>query len=386
MTARGRLTLGILANEFFDPGSGRMGGFGWAAANLAHLFANDPELGVRPIVVAGERLRDWTDRDGRMHGAEFIPRTWNAWSDRRRLRQASVGALVAIDFRPSYRRVLRALPDAPLIVWIRDPRTPEDNRLVQSVRVPGDDEVPGGLDEVRCDGLGVEVERRRRAGHPVHLAVTDPFLVPKIESAYGLRAEGVRTLPNPVEVGADAIAKSPRPTVAFLGRLDPIKRPWVFTALASRFPGTTFLMLGRNHFSGPGSWRPADLPPNVVMLGHAGDAAKRQALSAAWVLVNTSVHEALAVSFLEALAAETSLVAMVDAGGLVSRFGCSVGQSGGTGLDKVDALDDALGRLLADHALRRRLGAEGRAWVARHHGRAAFLAAFTDHVQRPGAA
>jgi glycosyltransferase involved in cell wall biosynthesis len=386
MSLHGPLTLGIVANEFFDSAAGRMGGFGWAAAGVARLFADDPGLGGRPIIVAGESIHGGTERDGRMHGVQFIPRTWNTWSDRRRLRQASVGALLTIDFRPSYLRVLHALPDTPLVVWVRDPRTPDDNRLVRSVRVPDDDVVPRGLEEVRCDGLGKEVERRRRAGCPVHLAVTGPFLVPKIESAYGLRAEGVTVLPNPIAMGDGVITKSQRPTVVFLGRLDPVKRPWVFTALASSFPETTFLMLGRSHFSGPGSWRPGDLPPNVVMLGHVDDEAKRRALTAAWVLVNTSVHEALAVSFLEALASETPVVATVDAGGLVSRFGCSVGQSGGTGLDTLDALSEALGRLLADHGLRRRLGAEGRAWVAQHHGRAAFLAALMALVQRPGAA
>jgi glycosyltransferase involved in cell wall biosynthesis len=387
MSAPATLTLGILANEFFEAGAaGRMGGFGWAAAGVARLFAEDPGLGVRPVIVAGEHVRGRTERDSRVHGAEFIPRTWNAWSDRRRLRRAAISALLTIDFRPSYRRVLRAVPDAPLIVWVRDPRTPDDNRLVRSARIPDDDVVPKGLEAVRCDGLAAEVERRRRAGCPVHLAVTDPFLVPKIEPVYGVRPEGVAVLPNPVGPDAGAIVKTQRPTVAFLGRLDPVKRPWVFTALAPRFPEATFLMLGRNHFSGPGSWRPAELPSNVVMLGHADDDAKRQALASAWVLVNTSVHEALAVSFLEALASETPVLAMVDAGGLVSRFGCSVGQSGGTGLDKLDALTDALASLLADHALRRRLGTEGRAWVARHHGRAAFLAAFMALLQRSGAA
>ena len=163
MSAPGRLTLGILANEFFETGAGRIGGFGWAAARVARLFADDPELGIRPILVAGECVRGRTERDSRIHGAEFIPRTWNGWSDRRRLRQASMDALLTIDFRPSYRRALRAVPDAPLIVWVRDPRTPDDNRLVRSARVPDDDVVPEGLEEVRCDGLGAEVERRRRA-------------------------------------------------------------------------------------------------------------------------------------------------------------------------------------------------------------------------------
>ena len=49
------------------------------------------------------------------------------------------------------------------------------------------------------------------------------------------------------------------------------------------------------------------MPPNVKLLGHLDGEQKFQFLSSAWVLVNTSIHEALATSFLDALVCETPL-------------------------------------------------------------------------------
>jgi glycosyltransferase involved in cell wall biosynthesis len=383
--ARSRaLTLGLVANEFFDRALGRMGGFGWAVSRVARLLAGEPDLRVRPAIIAGERIETSVQPGARVHGAPFLPHTWNALADARRLRALHPDLLLAVDYRPSYDRCFRALPNVPTVVWVRDPRTPEDDRLVSSIVVPGDRTPPQGLTAVRCDALAGQAERRRRAGCGLRFAVTDPFLIPKIEPTYGVRPDGAAVLPNPIDEGPASIVKSSRPSVVFLGRLDPYKRPWVFAGLAARFPGVDFVMLGQTHFTGPGSWRPDGLPSNLRLLGHADEALKRESLAAAWVLVNTSVHEGLAISLLEALSCETPLLAMVDAGGLVSRFGISVGILPGSGVDGLPRLADGLDRLLADAALRRRAGQAGREWVRQHHSRAAFVAAFVQLLDQCG--
>src|SRR5262249_7864598 len=148
--------------------------------------------------------------------------------------------------------------------------------------------------------------------------------------------------------------KSPSPTAVFLGRLDPYKRPWIAVELARRFPEVTFLFLGQAHFSGAGSWEPVDLPPNVKLLGHTVGAEKEAALAAAWVLVNTSIHEGLAVSFLEALAWETPILSCQDSEGVSSRFGLYVGRWDGTGLESLPTFASALRRLLDSATLRER--------------------------------
>ena len=87
--------------------------------------------------------------------------------------------------------------------------------------------------------------------------------------------------PNAIQVNPVRVVKSARPSVVFLGRLDPIKRPWIFAALAARHSDADFLFLGQSHFEGPGSWRPENLPSNLRLLGHVGEEEKFRVLSSA---------------------------------------------------------------------------------------------------------
>jgi glycosyltransferase involved in cell wall biosynthesis len=103
------------------------------------------------------------------------------------------------------------------------------------------------------------------------------------------------------------------------------------------------------------------------------------------VLVNTSIHEGLSVSFLEALAHEVPIVASVDPDTVVSRFGLFTGRAPGTGTELLPRFEEALRRLLEDVALRTMLGRAGREWVEATHATATFLAAFGEMARRAGA-
>jgi glycosyltransferase involved in cell wall biosynthesis len=186
----------------------------------------------------------------------------------------------------------------------------------------------------------------------------------------------VSFLPNIIDLNPGEVSKSAHPRVVFLGRLDPIKRPWLFVKLAEQFPEVEFLFMGQSHFKGEGAWRPVDLPANVRLLGHVDGEEKLKTLASAWVLVNTSIHESLAVSFLEALACETPIISCQNPEDVVSRFGIYVGRWDGDGLDALPQFGEALKRLLQDTATRLRLGKEGRAWVTQTHSPAHFLSAY----------
>ena len=68
-------------------------------------------------------------------------------------------------------------------------------------------------------------------------------------------------------------------------------------------------------------------------MAHVNETRKRELLTRAWFIVNLSVHEGLAISFLEALACETPIVALVDPGGLVSSYGRYAGSFPGDGME-----------------------------------------------------
>ena len=197
-----------------------------------------------------------------------------------------------------------------------------------------------------------------------------------MESTYQISGVACTFLPNIVDIDAGEVIKNQQPRVIFLGRLDPIKRPWVFVELARRFPGVEFLMLGQSHFRGRGSWVPRQLPENTKLLGHVDGEQKLHLLSSAWVLVNTSIHEALPTSFLEALACETPLLSCTNLEGIVSRFGIFTGAWDGDGMESLPRFVSGLRQLLENRSWRTQLGQQGRAWVERTHNGANFLHAF----------
>lgn len=383
--AGARIKLGIVANEFFDRDVGRMGGFGWAAARVARCFAEDPELGVDVVFLTGEVKVADAGGERIVHGTRLLGVDSGAFRYAMRVRRARLDLLLLIDYRPGYQTAIRARPRTPVILWARDPRPPEDEARVSTLEIPGAPGIrPQGVSPIDCTSFARIVRQARWWRRKVLVATTTPFLHAKVPGTYGIAPREIFTLPNIIDVPSGPARKSASPTTVFLGRLDPYKRPWIAVELARLFPEVEFLFLGQTHFRGEGSWTPIDIPSNVRLLGHTDGAEKEAALAAAWVLVNTSIHEGLPVSFLEALACETPILSCQDPEDVASRFGVYVGRWNGTGLDGLPAFAGGLRRLLDSAPLRERLGAEGRRWVAATHNRSRFLEAFADLCRRAG--
>lgn len=382
---RERIKLGIVANEFYDLKLGRMGGFGWAARQVAKLFNEHPEHGVE-VAFLNRTLQLGGDiANVQVHQTPLITLPEGHLASIRQLRAEKFDLLLMIDYRPSYRFFAGALPRTPIIVWVRDPRPPEDVQKINTLCIPGAESTwPQGIEEVDCTSLSKIIRASRLFGRRVMFATPAPGLRAKMPGTYGITPQQVFFLPNIINHYPGEVYKSARPCVVFLGRLDPCKRPWLFAKLAEQFSEVEFLFMGQSHFAGEGAWRPLALPANVRLLGHVDEAEKLKRLASAWALVNTSIHEGLAISFLEALACETPLISCQNPEEVVSRFGFFVGRHDGTGLDGLPQFSEALKRLLQDTAMRVRLGKEGRAWVTETHSRARFLTAFRALCVNPG--
>ncbi len=369
------VSVGIVANEFFDIDLGRLGGFGWAARAASEALRGRPELGYRAVYLPGRGGISDAKRQRRSNGVTLVRYEHGRGAYARALARERVALLLSIDHRPNHVPVLDAAAEAPLVVWTRDPRTPADVERIATLELP-DGSAPDGVAAIDCRSLTGVAERRRA---PFVLATPAPTIAAaKAQETYGLPPTGLRFLPNPVESVDRPAAEADRPFVVFLGRLDPIKRPWLFVELARRLPHVDFAMLGQAHFRGPGAWQPSPPPPNLRLLGHVDGPEKTRLLGAAWLLVNTSIHEALPVSFLEALHVATPIVSCRDPESVTSRFGVYVGELAGSGLDGLDALAAGVEQLIEDRELRTRLGRSGREWVRATHTRDAFLDAFAE--------
>ena len=86
-----------------------------------------------------------------------------------------------------------------------------------------------------------------------------------------------------------------------------------------------------------GAWKPDNLPPNVRLCGHVDEDEKTRLLSEAWVAVNTSVHEGMPVSFLEALACETPFLSGSIPATRSRKFGIITGRTDGDGMQGLEA-------------------------------------------------
>jgi glycosyltransferase involved in cell wall biosynthesis len=363
------MKVGIVANEFLDAERGRVGGFGWAAREAARVLS---ERGDEIVYFSGELHEDQVGREAEVHGHPLVPVRKRRLAHLTALRRAKPEVLLTVDFRPNYLPVLRALRDVTTIVWIRDPRGPEDTARLAQLRLPDGSTPDVGVLAPDCTALGPLV--RRRGPNRIRLASVDPgVFAPRAAGAYDVAGLDIAMLPNPIRLDAAPRAEASTPTVLFLGRLDPYKRPWVAFEIARRMPDVQFRFLGKPHFDPPD---PATVPPNASLEGHLDGAAKAAAIASSWALLNTSLHEGIPVTFYEAMASGLPIVSGLDPGGTVTRAGIAVGAPEGDGLDAVPRYVEALTTLLGDEQLRRARGEAGRAWVNEHHGPDAFLAAF----------
>jgi glycosyltransferase involved in cell wall biosynthesis len=207
----------------------------------------------------------------------------------------------------------------------------------------------------------IEAEKRilSSACHRAEALYTQaPFLSGRASRLYGV-GEDLPLLPNPVYVPLRKMHKAPTPTVCFLARWDPQKRVELFLDLAGRFPGVTFIAMGQGHDAARDSEiRHAHRArPNLRLTGFVTEEEKSRILEQSWALINTSIREALPVSFLEALAHETPIISGEDPDGITTEYGFRVeGDEYAAGVEWLLGSDDWVGR-----------GRRGRTYVEGRH-------------------
>ena len=247
----------------------------------------------------------------------------------------------------------RAMPGRPHIITFQDPYDLEEWRKISSV----------------------DPRYALTLGFRARLALEEKILSRACRSADGLYAQAwflieksIRQfkleerpafLPNPVEVPDRSMKKAENPTVCFLARWDPQKRVDLFLELALEFPGVEFIAMGRSHDPATDARIRSEYKeiPNLALPGFVSEEEKSRILERSWALVNTSVREALPVSFLEALVHETPVISGLDPDSLVRRFGYPT-----NGID----YSGGLKRMLADEG-RRGKGIRGKRFVAEVH-------------------
>ncbi|RJP53948.1 MAG: glycosyltransferase [Anaerolineaceae bacterium] len=153
------------------------------------------------------------------------------------------------------------------------------------------------------------------------------FLVSKARKKYRL-PQDPEFLPSSIPL-PDAVVKSDTPLVCFVGRLDRIKRPHIFFELAQQFPEVDFVTIGAGHnviLEERFQKRYGRLP-NLKLHGFVDQFRSKELseiLARSWILVNTSLHESLPTSFIEAVGHECAILSEINPDGFASEYGYHV--------------------------------------------------------------
>ncbi len=327
------LNICLLCMELF--GFGSSGGFGRATRMIGRELAR---RGNRVTIVTRQNPQSEDRRTDFMLDGMRV-RTYSArrpFSSLAIYRDCAADVYHSQDASLATLLAMQAMPRARHVVTFRAPLSRED---VTIDRRFGELGVRGQLMHyLQIDNPLI----RRAVRRTPHRYVAADCIAAKSMARYGL-SETPPLLPTPVVIPV-AVEKARRPTVCFVGRWHGVKQPEHFLELARRRPGVDFIAVGgapevardqalRRRYAGL---------PNLAMPGIIDQFSSNQLseiLGKSWVIVNTSLREALPTTFIEAAAHRCAILSYLDAEGFASRFG-AVAEPG--------TLAESLDSLLAD--------------------------------------
>ncbi|NBC88789.1 MAG: glycosyltransferase [Alphaproteobacteria bacterium] len=385
-SARAPFRIGVVVDEFFCSEYPPLGGFGLTAKNLAEFFHARPHLNIE-VVALLPPFRGAGPAPTELHQTPvlqvpIVPSKLGA--ARSILMQAKIDLLIAIDYYPTYFTRLMAAPRLPVILWLRDPHSPDNWDQIMSL---ANSEFASQYNENARERFRFYRElylSRRLLGRTFVSAVQEPWLLPRARAACSLIDEDCHRMVNRITIPATLPAKAERPTMLFIGRLVPVKRPWIYFEIAKRLPDYDFLVIGEmdRHGRLQDVVAAAEATPNLHFLGSRVGADLHRVIGQSWLMVNTSIHEGMPQSILDCLAFGVPVVSALDYGGTIETFGVSVGAPQGDGRNEIEPFCREIERLVSDDAARQRLGATARRFVQEKYSEQAFFRQFVALLER----
>ena len=358
-----KIRVGLLIDEFFGGAGTAFGGYGALARKYIAKYIPNDDIEMDVLLGAG--------------GHRFRPRKYHVdnvnlyrlprrhWASRRFLRRKNYDIYLSIELTTDW--VLRHEPDTTkkLILWIQDPRPKYEWDEIETMTLMPEpnyynQNIYDLVNELYHDGRVRFVSQ----GYFLNQKAIDLYkLDPDVEIQY---------MPNPVELDSEFNVEKykKKNMIIFLGRLEDVKRGWLFCETAKRVPEYEFYVLGKinTHKANTAAfWKQYQNIPNLHFAGHVDGDVKNQFLKDAKILVNTSIHEALPVSFLEALSYGCTLVSNRNPDSLTEKFGIWIGEVLGNGFESIDLYADAVRKLMTDDKLRSKLAQAGRKYVEQVH-------------------
>lgn len=366
-----KIKVALLINEYFGALGTGYGGYGFLARRLIAKHLNTEQVQVDVLLKTTSKNFGMFARKHNIDGVNVYEIPKKEWFAKRWLKQQDYDAYLSIEV--TFDLPIYYEPDTTkkLIFWIQDPRPLSDWEEIETVKLFPE---PNYYDQKLYDKIHHLYQANR-----IKFISQGYFLNDKAKELYRLNKDvNIQYLPNPIEIDEnfDVNTYPKKNHIIFLGRIESVKRGWLFCEIAKRCPEYEFYMLGQTFYDAERNSeiinRYKDIP-NLHFAGHVDGEEKNQFLKEAKILVNTSIHEALPVSFLEALSYGTLLVSNQNPEDLTAKFGIHTGTILGDGFDQVDKYADAIRSLMTNEPLRIKLANEGIQYIKERHNMSKFI-------------
>ena len=364
-----KIKVGLLIDEFFGGAGTAFGGYGFLARRYIAKYIPDENIQVDVLLKRGKRKFFATKYHEDNVDLYKLPQFH--FASRRWLKKQKYDIYLSIELTTDWVMRHETNPHKKLILWIQDPRPKYEWDEIETVQLFKEE----NYYNQKIYDLVHDLNEQGR----VKFVSQGYFLNPKAKDLYRLPENTpIQYMPNPVDIDEkfDVKTYKKKNNIIFLGRIESVKRGWLFCEIAKRLPEYDFYMLGqtfREKDKNTSIMAQYQDIPNLHFAGHVDGEEKAQYLKDAKILVNTSIHEALPVSFLEALAYGVCLVSNRNPEELTEKFGIWTGQINGDGFDKVDLYVNAVKQLMMDDSRRQSLAEQGRSYVEKIHNVPTFI-------------
>ena len=357
-----QVRVGLIIDEFFGGAGTAFGGYGFLARRIIAKYTNDNDIKID--VLLGKGRKHFVAQKQRVDAVDLYRLPRRSMFAKWWLQRKNYDLFLSIELVHDY--VLKHITNKnkKLILWIQDPRPKYEWDEIETVKL---------FPEFNYYNQKVyDLVHEWNAAKRVRFVSQAYFLNQKAKDLYCLPADTkIEYLPNPIDIDYSISVDTPKKNqIIFLGRIESVKRGWLFCEIAKLMPEYEFYVLGQ-------TFREKDKNsavlakymdiPNLHFAGHVDGAEKEQFLRESKILVNTSIHEALPVSFLEALSYGVTLVSNRNPEDLTSKFGIWVGDVLGDGFDKIPLFVDAIKTLMTDDVIRKEKSAAGIEYVREVH-------------------
>lgn len=358
-----KIKIALIVDEYFGALGTAYGGYGFLARRYISKYLPDNEIEIE--VLLGKGKYNFKSEENVVDGINVYKLPRRKWFASQWLSKKGYSIYLSIELTYSYVLECEKDTDKKLILWIQDPRPQYEWDEINTVKLFPE---PSYYNQKIYDLVHEWYKRGR-----VKFVTQGHFLNEKAIDLYDLDCNvEIEYLPNPIDIDPNYIYsyKNKENIIIFLGRIESVKRGWLFCEIAKKMPQYQFYVLGKT-FRDDGENSKIIQPylelPNLHFAGHVDGEVKASYLKRAKILINTSIHEALPISFLEALSYGVLIVSNRNPENLTEKFGVHVGDVLGDGFDKVDLYCSAVNKLMNDDILQKQLAVKAIQYINKVH-------------------